>query len=92
MARIKVRLPFDLIPSSSKSELDVEAVDLNGLLDSLSDEMGGSFRQPLYDSHGNPRPYSLVYHNGRAYKLKDASNFSFKDGDVVLFVPPVGGG
>jgi len=92
LARIKVRLFFDLIPSSNKSELEVEAGDLRGLLDSLSSEMGEAFRQPLYDSQGMPRPYSLVYHNGKAYRLKDASNFGLKDGDVVLFVPPVGGG
>ena len=92
MARIKVRLFFDLIPSSDKSELDVDAGDLNGLLDSLSEQMGEAFRQPLYDSQGKPRQYSLVYHNGKAYRLREASNFSLKDGDLVLFVPPVGGG
>jgi molybdopterin converting factor small subunit len=92
LARIKVRLFYDLIPISNKSEVDVEAGDLKGLLAFLSGEMGESFRQPLYDSHGDPRPYSLIYHNGKAYRLKDVSNFGLKDGDVVLFVPPVGGG
>lgn len=92
MAKVKVRLFFDLIPSSNKSELELEASDLHGLLDSLSREMGDNFRQPLFDSQGKPRSYSLVYHNGEASLLKDTSNFGLKDGDVVLFVPPVGGG
>ena len=92
LAKVKVRLFFDLIPSSNKSELELEAGDLHGLLDSLNRKMGENFRQPLFDSHGKPRPYSLVYHNGKSSLLEDASNFRLKDGDVVLFVPPVGGG
>jgi molybdopterin converting factor small subunit len=92
LAKIKVRLFFDLIPSSGKSELEVEASDLNGLLDSMSRRMGDAFRAPLYDSHGRPRPYSMVYHNGTGQLLESASNFALKDGDTVLFVPAVGGG
>lgn len=92
MAKVKVRLFFDLIPSSNKSELEVEASDLKGLLASLSREYGDDFRQPLYGANGKARPYSFVYHNGVAHRLKDVPNLGFKDGDLVLFVPAVGGG
>ncbi len=81
-----------MIPSSGKSELEVEASDLRGLVDSISRDLGDSFRVPLYDTKGQPRPYSMVYHNGTAYKLRDASNVQLKEGDTVFFVPSVGGG
>jgi molybdopterin converting factor small subunit len=92
LAKIKVRLFFDLIPGSGSSELELEASDLSSLIESLSRRMEDAFRAPLYDSRGKPRPYSMVYHNGTAYSLKDSPNFVLKDGDIVLFVPAVGGG
>ncbi len=92
MAKVKVRLFFDLISSSGASELEVEAVDLTSLISAMTRKMGKAFREPLYDLRGRPRPYSMVYHNGIAHSLKDTPNFNLKDGDVVLFVPAVGGG
>ncbi len=92
MAKIKVRLFFDLIPSSAKSELEVEASDLRGLIEVMSHKLGDEFRASLYDPQGRPRTYSMVYHNGVAHRLKDTPNFGLRDGDVVLFVPTVAGG
>jgi molybdopterin converting factor small subunit len=92
LAKVKVRLFFDLIPESGRGEVELEADDFEGLLSSLTGSFGERFLRPLYDAEGRPRPYALVYHNGRALSLSSASELRFKDGDVVLLLPPVGGG
>ena len=83
---------LDLIPGSDKGELKVDAGDMLGLIESLKRDLGEAFRQPLYTASGEPRPHSFVCLNGRAYGLNDVTNLSLRDGDVVLLVPPVGGG
>ena len=92
MPKIKVRLFFDLIADSGESEMELEARDLHGLIEIMTRKMGAAFRGPLFDQQGRPRQYSQVYVNGTAYSLRDVANIGFKDGDVVLFVPVVGGG
>jgi len=92
LAKVRVRLFFDLAPSKGESDLEVEAEDFKSLLLALPEKLGKGFGVPLFDADGAPRPYALAYHNGRAYALDALPPLAFKDGDTVVLVPPVGGG
>ncbi|MGC8661095.1 MAG: MoaD/ThiS family protein [Nitrososphaeria archaeon] len=89
---VKVRLFFELMNIAGKSEIERRASNLDELIKSLSREFGGQFFEAIYDQKGVPREHFLVYVNDKHINYRDNPSLPLNDGDVVLLIPPVGGG
>ncbi len=89
---VKVRLFFELMNIAGKSEIERRASNLRELIESLSEEFGEQFYSAIYDQKGEPREHFLVYVNDKHINYRDNPSLPLNDGDVVLLIPPVGGG
>ena len=76
---VKVRLFFELMNIAGKSEIERRASNLRELIESLSEEFGEQFYSAIYDQKGD-------------INYRDYPSMPLNDGDVVLLIPPVGGG
>lgn len=94
---IKVRgyLTFhEIIGERSIALTEGETITVSDLLLKLSQILGQSFRESIYD----PQTKSLVEHiaviiNGRSYThLPNKLETQLKDGDQVAIFPPIAGG
>lgn len=89
---VKVRLFFELMNIAGKSEIMFNASNLDELIKSLSRDFGEQFFSAIYDQKGAPREHFLVYVNDKHINYRDNPSLPLNDGDVVLLIPPVGGG
>ncbi|MEM0096881.1 MAG: MoaD/ThiS family protein [Conexivisphaerales archaeon] len=89
---VKVRLFFELMNIAGKSEIERHALNLEELIESLSQEFGKEFFEAIYDQKGVPREYLLVYVNDKHINYRDNPSLPLNDTDIVLLIPPVGGG
>lgn len=87
---MKVRLFHELRSYLGQSELEIEASTLNDVLELLIHRQN-SVKEILFDSKGNLRGYTLFYVNNKVQNPPDLS-MKLNDGDLVLLVPPAGGG
>jgi MoaD family protein len=91
MATVKVRLFYELRTSAGSGEIDVDADNVAELLQILSERYGKTPRNVLFNDEGRLRDYVFVYINSVLQKPVDMS-VPFKNGDVILVIPPVSGG
>jgi molybdopterin converting factor small subunit len=70
-------------------ELEVEADTVLNLLRELQNRFGYRAHDLIFDEKGKIRPYTLVYVNNT---LNDDLNHGLNEGDMVLLIPPAGGG
>ncbi len=88
--RVKVRVFHELRTRLGTGELELEADTLKDVVDCLMNRQE-STREILYDGTGHLRNYTFFYVNN---EVQNPPNLSRKlsDGDLVLLVPPAGGG
>ncbi len=89
---VKVRLFFELMNIAGKSEIEYHASNLEELMELLSREFGEQFFSVIYDQNGVPREHFLVYVNDKHINYRNNPRLPLNNGDVVLLIPPVGGG
>jgi len=90
VARVKVRLFHELLSSVGKSEIELEADTIGGLLQSLI-QINAKVREVIYDSHGDLRGNITFYVNNKILNPSDLSR-KLNDGDLILIVPLAAGG
>jgi molybdopterin synthase sulfur carrier subunit len=73
-------------------ETQVEASNVEELIEQLVMKFGDKFRQMLLEEDGSLKHFFHVLVNGRHIRLIDGIHTSLEDGDVVAIFPPLGGG
>jgi MoaD family protein len=91
VATVKVRLFHELRTAAGGGEITLDAKNVGELLRVLGGRYGKTPRNVLFDGEGHLRDYAFVYINNILQKPVDMS-VPLKDGDVILVIPPVGGG
>ncbi len=89
---MKVRLFQELRLAAGVSETQVEAVSLSSALQALALKHGDQFKDLVFDGNGRLRNYLLVYVNNRHVPDPLSSSSQLKEGDLLLLIPPIGGG
>jgi len=77
-----------------KMEVELpEGAGINDLLDELSRRFGRKFLEALYISDlGVTNPYTTVIIDGETIILTKSKNYKLRNGSVVSFLAPIGGG
>jgi len=88
--RVKVRLFHELRATVGQSEIELQAITLNDVVQSLISRHN-AVKEILFDSRGKLRGYTLFYVNNEVQNPLDLSR-KLNDGDLVLLVPPAAGG
>ena len=89
---IKVKIPTPLRRfASEKSELAVEARDVEGALGALLAAHPGLKAQLLAES-GAVRSFVNLFVNGEDVRFLDGQKTSVKDGDTLAIIPAIAGG
>ena len=65
---------------------------IKDLLKELEKNLGEGFRKSVLKDQENLNPNIKVLVNGREISYLDGVETKLKDGDIVAFIPPVGGG
>ena len=89
MPSVTVRLFQELRSIAGVGELGITASSVNDVLNEISSRFGERARDLLFNAKGQFREYSLVYVNNQ---LRSDFAAPLRDGDVVLLIPPAGGG
>ena len=72
-------------------EIEVDAQDIEALLDKLVEMYGDPFREAIFDD-GKVRKFFKILHNGRDIDFEQGLKTKLESEDVVAIFPPVGGG
>jgi len=91
MPLVKVRVFFELLNLIQRDELYMDAPNLKGLIESMILKYGGDMKSAFFEGN-SLRRYFLIYINGKPINYTQNYLMSLKEGDVVLLIPPVGGG
>ncbi len=92
MARVRLRVFYELIDVLGAHESEATADDLIALLDMIIKKYGEKAKNAMLDNSEQFHEHLLVYVNNTYIKRNDYGKIKLKDGDVVLIMPPVGGG
>ena len=91
MTNVRVSIPSAFRRHTEGADnFQCAAVDLNGLLDSLSSRFP-ELKQHLRDEQGNVRRFLNIYVNDEDIRFL-GKEYRFKEGDEVTLVPSIAGG
>jgi len=94
--RITVRFFPALKQITRAEEMEVRMpknANLKDLIKHLSDRFGEGFLESLYISDlGVSNPYTSVILDGKPVLLSGSSDIRLRDGSLVVFLSPIGGG
>jgi len=96
--RVSVRFFTTLREVAGKKEAMLqfpkgEKVTVNDVLDRLSKEYGTAFKEYVYDRKtGEVKCFLQFLVNGRSVSSSGGLASELSDGDVLVILPPVGGG
>ena len=92
MPSVKVRLFQELRLAAGVSETRVEAASVSSALQALVLKYGDQLRDLVFDEKGSLRNYLQVYLNNRHVPNPLGFSSELKEGDLLLLIPPIGGG
>jgi molybdopterin synthase sulfur carrier subunit len=90
--KVTVRMFTSLRALTGTRETELEAADVQEVIDLLSNRFGRKFTQMVLESDGSLKSYFHVLVNGRHIRLQQGVQTKLSDGDVVAIFPPIGGG
>lgn len=73
-------------------ETELEAADVQEVIDILGKQFGDKLTKMLLESDGTLKSYFHVLVNGRHVRLQQGLKTKLIDGDIVAIFPPIGGG
>jgi len=77
-------------------QLNIESptreLDIKTLIEYLVEHLGVRFREEILDENGMVKKNVKILVNGRDIDFLNGVSTKLKDGDIVVFVPPVAGG
>ncbi|MBI4970441.1 MAG: MoaD/ThiS family protein [Candidatus Omnitrophica bacterium] len=89
---VKVRIPTPLQKlTGDKGEVEVQAADIKGLLESMEKNFPG-IKARICDDGGKIRRFVNVYLNEEDIRFLKQEATPLKDGDEVSIVPAIAGG
>jgi len=89
---ITVHVPTPLLKfTAGSTALNVAAHNLRELFEGLERQFPG-IKNALSKGDGSPRPFLNIYVNDEDIRFLGGVQYTFQDGDEVLFVPAVAGG
>ncbi len=89
---VTVRMFTSLRALTGTRETQIEASDVQEVLDKLAKQFGEKFTQMILEPNGSLKTYYHVLVNGRHVRLQQGLKTQLYDGDVVALFPPIGGG
>ena len=93
MGKVNVRFFGAAVEAAKRQkETEVNAQDLRGLLNSLAESFGDSFKEKILDPNGRPQPYVSIFVNDRDIRHLEDLETKLNDGDEVLILPAIAGG
>ncbi|MFX0169100.1 MAG: ubiquitin-like small modifier protein 1 [Candidatus Hodarchaeota archaeon] len=90
--KVTVRMFTSLRALTGTRETELEASDVQEVIDILGNRFGEKFNQMLLEPDGSLKRYFHVLVNGRHIRLQQGLQTCLSDGDVVAIFPPIGGG
>jgi len=93
MGKVSVKFFGAAIEAARRqTETEVDASNVQELLNRLAEDFGDAFKQKVLDSRGGPQSFVNVFVNDKDIRhLKDLET-PLNDGDEVLILPAVAGG
>jgi molybdopterin converting factor small subunit len=89
---ITVHVPTPLLKfTAGTGALKVAARNLRELFDGLEQQFPG-IKRALSKDDGNPHHFLNIYVNDEDIRFLGGVQYTFQDGDEVLFVPAIAGG
>jgi len=89
---ITIKLFANFREAASRDIVEIDATNVDALLDKLVEICGTGLAKQLYDKNGKLRDIVHILVNGRGINLLDRLKTKLKDGDTVAIFPPVSGG
>jgi len=89
---ITVKLFANFREVAGRDKVEINAADVNALLDKLVEICGTELAKQLYDKNGKLRDTVHILVNGRGINLLKGLSTKLKEGDTVAIFPPVSGG
>ena len=90
--KVTVRMFTSLRALTGTRETELEAADVQEVIDLLGKRFGKKFNQMVLEPDGTLKSYFHVLVNGRHIRLQQGLQTVLVDGDVVAIFPPIGGG
>jgi len=88
---LRVKFFANLREITKAKEAEVEAQNIELLLNKLVEMYGDQFRNAIFDD-GKIRKFFKILHNGRDIDFEQGLKTKLESEDVVAIFPPVGGG
>ncbi|MFP3222364.1 MAG: MoaD/ThiS family protein [Nitrososphaeria archaeon] len=92
MARIKLRVFYELIDVLGAHETEINAENVEDLLNTILKKYGERAERAIMNNRKEFHEHFLVYVNNAYVKRENYSKLKLNNGDVVMLIPPVGGG
>jgi len=93
MGKVKVKFYGVLTEVTHEKEVEVEALTIKNLLDTLTAKYGNSFKEKIYNEECTTiRRFINIYVNGRDIRFINHINTALRNGDEVVIIPAVSGG
>ncbi len=84
--------PFIELLGFQEITVDMKGMTVRDLLHQLSEELGDTFRDMIFEKNGNLKRYIKLLVNGRGLHVLDGLETQLVDQDIVALFPPVAGG
>jgi molybdopterin synthase sulfur carrier subunit len=91
-AKVTVRMFTSLRALTGTKELELEAANVQEVIDKLGKQFGEKFNQMVLEADGSLKSYYHALVNGRHVRLQKGLQTSLSEGDIVALFPPIGGG
>jgi molybdopterin synthase sulfur carrier subunit len=89
---VKTIGPFIELLEFQEVTVDMKGLTVRDLLHQLSEELGGKFKDVIFDENGKLRRYIKLLVNGRGLHVLNGLETRLADKDIVALFPPVAGG
>jgi len=90
--QVTVRMFTSLRALTGERETQLEAEDVQEVIDILGKQYGDKFNKMVLEPDGSLKSYFHVLVNGRHVRLQQGLQTPLSEGDVVAIFPPIGGG
>lgn len=90
--KVTVRMFTSLRALTGIRETQIEAANVQEIIDILVRQFGEKFSKMVLEPNGSLKSYFHVLVNGRHIRLQQGLDTSLSDGDIVAIFPPIGGG
>ncbi len=90
--QVTVRMFTSLRALTGLREIQLEAENVQEVIDILSKKFGEKFKKMVLEPDGSLKSYFHVLVNGRHVRLQQGLQTKLSAGDIVAIFPPIGGG